>query len=102
MAYNLEVRVTWDPAKDHSNREKHGVSFDEARALFEGAENYLVLFDVEHSDDEDRFLAIGPIRSGVIVVAYTEEEDDLVRIISARKATMRERTLFYDRIGGKR
>lgn len=102
MAYSLGVRVTWDPAKDLSNREKHGISFEEARALFEGTADYLVLFDVEHSDDEDRFLAIGPIRNGVIVVAYTEEENDVVRIISARKATRGERTLFYDRIGGKR
>jgi uncharacterized DUF497 family protein len=96
------VRVEWDAAKDLSNRKKHGFGFDEARALFEGTDDYLVVFDSEHSDDEDRFLAIGPIHSGVIVVAYTEEGDDVMRIISARKATTRERQLFYDRIGGKR
>jgi len=102
LAYSAEVRVEWDQKKDRSNRAKHGLGFDEAKVLFEGAEDYLVLFDAEHGDDEDRFFAIGPIRRGVIVVVYTEEVDDVVRIISARKATRRERELFYQRIGGRR
>lgn len=48
------------------------------------------VYDDAHSDDEDRFIAIGPILRGVIVVVYTERADDIVRIIGARFATRRQ------------
>ena len=64
--------MEWDAAKDRSNRSKHGLSFNEARALFEDGNDYLVIYAAEHSDDEDRFLAIGRIARGIVVVVYTE------------------------------
>jgi putative transcriptional regulator len=64
------VRVEWDPAKDRTNRVKHGLGFDEAAVLFESGADYLVIYDEEHSVDEDRFLAVGPIAKGVVTVAY--------------------------------
>jgi len=85
------MRCEWDPAKDAANRAKHGLSFEEASELFKTDTDYLEIYDEEHSDEEDRFIAIGPIRRGVIVVAYTERDDNVVRIVSARMATSRER-----------
>jgi uncharacterized protein len=85
------MRFEWDPAKDAANQAKHGLSFEEASGLFKTDTDYLEIYDEEHSDEEDRFIAIGPIRRGVIVVAYTERDDDVVRIVSARMATSGER-----------
>jgi uncharacterized DUF497 family protein len=84
------MRFEWDPAKDETNRTKHGLSFEEAAELFKTDVDYLEIHDEEHSDEEDRFIAIGPIRRGVIVVAYTERDDDVLRILSARMATKKE------------
>ena len=84
----------WDPEKAATNREKHGLSFEEASELLHGEAEYLEIFD-DAGQDEDRFIAIGPISRGVIVVIYTERVDDLLRIISARMATPRETELFH-------
>jgi len=88
------VDFEWDDAKDVLNQRKHGLSFAEARRLFESGVNYLELFDAEHSESEDRFIAIGPVGSRLIVVGFTEPEDGLIRIIGARLATKRERALY--------
>ena len=94
MAYTLTVDFEWDDAKDLSNQRKHGLSFAEARQLFESGADYLEIFDVEHSEFEDRFIAIGPIDRGLVVVVYTEREDDRIRIIGARLANKREQALY--------
>lgn len=88
------MRFEWDAAKNAANRKKHGVSFEEAQELFTSGADYLELFDEAHSADEDRFIAIGPIRKGVVLVAYTERNEDTVRIISVRRATAMEAKLF--------
>jgi uncharacterized DUF497 family protein len=92
------VRFEWDEAKNESNKRKHGVSFEEARELFEGETDYLELFDVVHSTREDRFIAIGEIRAGVIVVSWSEPREGVVRVISARMASRREVELFQQRL----
>jgi uncharacterized DUF497 family protein len=56
--------------------------------------DYLERFDEDHSDDEDRFIAIGPIRRGLVMVVWTERDGDVVRIISARWALRSEQALF--------
>ena len=94
------MRVEWDPRKDHANRAKHGLSFDDVRVLFEGSADYLLIYDEAHSDEEDRFLAIGQIRKGVVVVAHTEPAEDVIRIISARMATRAEEALYRRGTGG--
>ena len=94
MAHTLTVDFEWDDAKDLSNQRKHGLSFAEARQLFESGADYLEIFDVEHSEFEDRFIAIGPIDRGLVVVVYTEREEDLIRIIGARLANKREQALY--------
>lgn len=94
------MEVTWDPAKSRSNLRKHGISFDEAATLFTSGIEYLELFDDLHSDEEDRFIAIGPISRGIVLVVHTSPEgEDLVRIISARFATKRERLLYLSTQG---
>jgi hypothetical protein len=88
------VEVTWVPAKNDTNIEKHGISFNEAAELFRSGVDYLEIFDEAHSVDEDRFLAIGPISRGLVLVVHTEQDEDTIRIISARWATKAERELF--------
>lgn len=84
-----------EPAQGRSQPDKHGLSFDEAKELFGGGKRFLEIYDDEHSDEEDRFIAIGPIRACVVVVVYTEPQDDVIRIVSARKATRKEARLLH-------
>ena len=95
MAYNDRVKYQWDPDKEARNREKHGVGFDEVRELFEGDADYIEIFDEGHSAVEERFISIGPIQRGIVLVVWTEPGEDMIRIISARLATRRERELFH-------
>ncbi|HEV7920368.1 MAG TPA: BrnT family toxin [Thermoanaerobaculia bacterium] len=87
------MKVAWDDAKSLANQRKHGVSFDEASELFRSG-HYLEIFDDEHSVVEERFIAIGPIRRGLVLIIWTERDEGAVRIISARWATERERVLY--------
>lgn len=90
------MRFEQDPTKNEANQAKHGLSFEEASELFKSAVDYLEIYDEAHSDEEDRFIAIGPIKKGVIVVAYTERDENELRILSARMATKGERERFED------
>jgi len=89
------VKVGWYDAKNLANQRKHGVSFEEAKELLAPGADYLEIFDEAHSDDEDRFIAIGHIARGLIVVVWTERDDDTIRIISARPASAREQALYH-------
>jgi uncharacterized protein len=95
MAYTTQVEVSWDEAKNLANQRKHGVSFEEARELFAADSDYLEIFDDAHSEVEDRFIAVGPISRGIILVVWTERDEDAIRIISARWATRHEQDLYY-------
>ncbi len=55
------MRFEWDPAKDESDRAKHSLSFEGSSELFKAGVDYLEVHDEEHSDEDDRFVAIGPI-----------------------------------------
>ena len=88
------MRFEWALEKNEANRAKHGLSLDEASELFRSGVDYLEIYDEEHSEEEDRFIAIGPIKRGVIVVAYTEREEEVLRLLSARMATKGERERF--------
>jgi hypothetical protein len=92
------VEFEWNEAKSRGNRKKHGVSFDEARELFEGGREYAEFFDGRYPPGEDRFRAIGPVARGVILVVYAEPKENTIRIISARPATGRELKLYIDYI----
>lgn len=88
------MKFEWDEAKSLANQRKHGVSFRDACTLLQG-DDFLEIFDEEHSDVEDRFIAIGAAVPGVITVVWTERHEDVIRIISARHATSREAAAFH-------
>ena len=81
------IRFEWDERKNRSNQRKHGVTFEEARSAFMD-DNARVLPDPEHSDDEERFVLLGlSISLRVLVVCHCyRQHDDIIRIVSARKA----------------
>jgi uncharacterized DUF497 family protein len=90
-----ELRFEWDAAKDRANRQKHGISFDEARTAFLD-EHGRIMHDPDHSNDEDRFVLLGfssALRLLVVCHCYRSGED-VIRIISARKATRKERATY--------
>ena len=89
------IRFEWDERKSRDNRRKHGVSFEEARTAF-ADERALLLDDPEHSADEDRFVLLGlsaALKMLVVCHCY-READDVIRIISARKADRREQARY--------
>lgn len=90
------IEFLWNSAKAKANLRKHGVSFEEAESVFydEFARQF---FDDEHSELEDRFIMLGlSDRSRILVVCHFERsQGNTIRLISARKATLRERN-YYD------
>ena len=89
------IRFEWDASKATANLRKHRVSFVEAKSVFYD-EFAVQFFDDEHSSAEDRFLLLG-LSSGtrLLIVCHCERDDvEVIRIISARKATQRE-SAFY-------
>ncbi|RPI09271.1 MAG: BrnT family toxin [Zetaproteobacteria bacterium] len=90
MEYNFE----WDPTKARSNREKHGVTFEEAATVFRDP-RALTLYDPDHSESENRWVTLGISGSGRLLVlchTYNEEpgETATIRIYSARRPTPAE------------
>ncbi|MDE0120007.1 MAG: BrnT family toxin [Bdellovibrionales bacterium] len=88
---------TWDAAKNRINKKKHGVSFEEAESVFLD-EHARLIGDPDHSDSENRFVLLGiSVKLKLLVVVHVyRESNELIRIISARKATTTERK-FYKR-----
>ena len=93
----VEIKFIWDKNKNISNKKKHKVSFEEAQTVFYD-ENAKVVDDPDHSDLEERFIILGlsySLRLLVVVHAY-RESDEIIRIISARRATKTE-SKFYNK-----
>jgi uncharacterized DUF497 family protein len=93
-----DLRFEWDRTKSAANRKKHGVSFEEASTVFYD-ENALLIRDPDHSNDEDRFFLLGisiRLRSLVVCHCYRETQE-VIRIISARKADRLERAEYQQR-----
>ncbi len=92
------VRFEWDPAKAALNLRKHGVSFEDAESVFSDERGFL-LDDPDHSGIEDRFILLGLSAAwAVLVVVHCYRADDqVIRIISARRATRQERDLYIRR-----
>ena len=92
------IQFAWDEEKARTNLRKHGVSFEEASSVF-ADENARLKHDPEHSDKEDRFIILGfssALRMLMVCHVYRENEQ-VIRIISARKATKSE-SLQYGRL----
>ena len=93
-----EPRFEWDEKKRRSNKKKHGVSFEEALTGFSD-ENALLVADPDHSNEEDRFSLLGlsaQLRMLVVCHCYWERAE-IIRLISARKATRVEREQYNKR-----
>jgi len=85
----------WDSNKARRNIETHSISFDEASTAFSDTLS-LTIHDPLHSDEEDRFILIGnSYQNRLLVVAHTERSNK-IRIISARKATKKERKQYEE------
>jgi len=91
-------RFEWDPSKARTNRRKHGVTFEEAASAF-ADEWGLIMPDPDHSTDDDRFVLLGlGTRLRLLVVAHAFlGREDVIRIISARKATPVEARTYLNR-----
>ena len=94
------LRFEWDERKAATNLRKHGVSFEEARVAFYD-EHALLLADPEHSENEDHFVLLGiGMRLRLLVVCHCHRgADEVIRIISARKADRDERAQYGQRRG---
>jgi len=93
-----ELQFEWDERKNRENERKHGISFEEAQTVFSD-DNALLISDPDHSDGEERFLLLGlssALRSIVVCHGY-RHSGDVIRIISARKATRTEWNRYEQR-----
>ena len=89
----------WDPVKAKSNKQKHGISFEEAQSVFYD-ENARFIADPENHGNEQRFLLLGMSSNPRILVVchcYREAESE-IRLISARRATKNEQALYWGRL----
>ncbi len=92
-----EITFEWSDRKASDNKRKHGVSFEEAKTAFLD-ENARLIPDPEHSDDEDRFILLGlSIQLRLLLVCHCyQEDDDVIRIITARKADRSEQRQYSE------
>lgn len=93
----MDLEFEWDEAKAAANLKKHKISFEEAKTVFADP-RAITIDDPEHSSDEHRFIDLGTSSAGyILVVSYTEREK--IRLISARKASKKERRIYEQETG---
>ncbi|HPC95644.1 MAG TPA: BrnT family toxin [Sedimentisphaerales bacterium] len=91
------MRFVWDEKKNKQNIRRHGIDFRDVPDMFERP--MLLWLDTRQDYGEDRWIGLGLLRSVVAAVVFVEwEEQDTMRIISARKATTYETKQFYEEI----
>jgi uncharacterized DUF497 family protein len=91
----MVVEFKWNESKATENLSKHGVSFDEAKTVFDDP-LYVDFYDPGHSHDEYRYIILGESRQGrLLLVSYTER-GNVIRLISAREATRMERKVYEE------
>ena len=89
------MEFEWDEGKAERNLIKHGVSFGEAKTVFDDL-LYVDFYDPNHSENEDRYLAIGESNRGrLLIISYTERGNKN-RLISARETTKTERETYAE------
>lgn len=89
------MKFDWDETKAATNLSKHGVSFEEARTVFDDA-FYIDFYDPDHSDHEDRYILIGTSQQGRLLMMSYTDRGDVIRLISAREATRAEREVYEE------
>jgi len=92
----MSVKFFWDEQKNLQNQKKHRISFEEAATIFQNFP-LEVFYDPEHSENEDRYIAIGISNKArwLLVVHCENEKGSEIRIISARKATKKEQLNIF-------
>lgn len=90
------MKFEWDENKRKLNLAKHGIDFKDAHQIFDGIT--FTFEDDRYDYREERYITIGMLRGTVVVVAHTES-DDIIRLISIRKATKNEQKLYYKGFG---
>ena len=92
-----KLKFEWDPSKAESNIKKHGISFEEAKTVFDDDFGRLIS-DPDHSQDEERFILLGISYSLKIltVVHCYRDNDGIIRIISARPSTKNEERQYKE------
>jgi uncharacterized DUF497 family protein len=87
------VQFEWDEQKNQANIRRHGLSFADAWEIFTA----FVFTQIDNREEygEDRWIGIGALGERVVVIVFTERGDDVVRIISLRKATRHERNTYW-------
>jgi uncharacterized DUF497 family protein len=91
------IHFSWDENKAKSNLAKHNISFDEAKTVFDD-DNARLIYDPDHSEDEDRFILLGlscKLKVLTVVHCYKDNENN-IRIISARKSTKNEEKQYKE------
>lgn len=91
------MRFEWDEQKNHANIRKHGFNFADAWEVFEAP--MLVDLDDRLDYGEDRWIGIGRLRARIVVVVYTEPDDETIRVISLRKGLGHERNAYEQAFG---
>lgn len=91
----MALRLEWDPEKAVSNLAKHGVSFDEASTVF-GDPLGKIVDDPRHSTEEKRFVLLGHSEQHRLLAVMFADRHEAVRLISARRATRRERRAYEE------
>lgn len=93
------IAFEWDKGKNRENIRRHGIPFAEAQTAFND-ENGRIIHDPDHSDEEDRFILLGfSNMSRLVLVCHCyRKEDEVIRIISARKANKKEALHYVERI----
>ncbi len=94
------VRFEWDAHKNNLNKRKHGILFEEAESVFLD-ENAQLIHDPDHSEMEDRFILLGrSCRAHLLLICHCyRENEEVIRIISARKATRHEQKQYLNQKG---
>lgn len=94
----VNISFEWDKGKNSSNKKKHEISFEQAKTVFTD-ENALLLHDPDHSNEEDRFILLGlSSKLHIMVVCHCyRKNDEVIRIISVRKATSSEQKQYWER-----
>jgi len=92
----MSTRFEWDEAKNRANRAKHGISFEEASAVFEGP--VLTASDDREGYGEERSISYGRLGGLVVVVVAHTDRGERIRLISARKANRKETRAYYEHL----
>jgi len=96
MVDRLSLTFEWDEKKADDNLRKHGVSFDEAKTVFNDPFS-VTIDDPDHSSNEQRYIDIGLSSKGRLIVVSYNEKGETIRIINGREATKKERREYENK-----